>query len=61
MKEDIIIEDTNHQEISKVVKEFKKSIQKMEDLMQKRELCLVQYTMVEFQILLKKMIMLNVK
>ena len=60
MEENIIVEDTYEQEISKVMKEFKKGVQEMEDLMQEEGLHLVQHRMVEFRILLGKMKALNV-
>ena len=60
MEENIIVEDTYEQEISKVMKEFKKGIQEMEDLMQEGGLHLAQYGMTEFRIFWEKMRMLNV-
>ena len=60
MKKNIIVEDMYEQEISKVMKQFKKGAKEMEDLIQKGELHLAQHRMAEFRILLEKMRALNV-
>ena len=60
MEENIIVQDTYEQEISKVMKQFKKGAKEMEDLMQEGGLHLAHYGMAEFRILLGKMRALNV-
>ena len=60
MEENIIVEDMYKQEISKVMKQFKKGVHEIKNLMQEGGLHLAQHGMAEFRILLGKMRALNV-